>query len=283
MNYRHAFHAGNFADVVKHIVLARVLTYLARKDSGYRYIDTHAGAGLYDLRGDEAERTGEWVEGVGAIHGLTFAPEVEALLAPWREAVAAVNPAGGLRFYPGSPLVARALARRQDTLLCCETVAGVRDSLVEALEDDRRAKVLALDGWQALRGQVPPRERRGVVLIDPPFEAPGEFDRLADGIIEAHRRWAGGVLIAWYPIKDVRAVDAFRRSVTRARIPKTLRIEFDLRTVRQVDRLSGCGLVVVNPPFTLVDEARAIFGALAPHLALDGEGRVRIGWLIPDA
>lgn len=289
MNYRHAFHAGNFADVVKHVVLARILAYLGQKDAAYRVIDTHAGAGLYDLAGEEAQRTGEWEGGVGAVLRADFTPQVAALLKPWLDVVRAVNPevegdmsaalATRLRHYPGSPLIAQALTRPQDRLLFCETVSGVRDSLVDAVGRDGRAKVLPTDAWQALTAYLPPKERRGLVLVDPPFEEPGEFHRMAQGLIEAHKRWPTGVYALWYPIKDVRAVDAFRREIERAHIPKVLNIQFDLRAVRQADAMSGCGLLIVNPPFTLADELRLVLNALVRVLATDGTGRVRIGWL----
>lgn len=289
MNYRHAFHAGNFADVVKHVVLARILAYLGRKDAPYRVIDTHAGAGLYDLQGDEARRTGEWEGGIGAVLRHSFAPDIATLLAPWLEAVRAVNApaqdaalAADLRHYPGSPLIAQALTRPQDRLLFCETVAGVRAALTESVGRDARAKVLATDAWQALHAYLPPKERRGLVLVDPPFEEPGEFHRLAEGLIEAHRRWSTGIYALWYPIKDVRAVDAFRREIERAGIPKTLSVQFDLRAVRQADTMTGCGMVIVNPPFTLAEELRTLLGALAPVLATDGTGRARVGWLTPE-
>ncbi|GLK70903.1 23S rRNA (adenine(2030)-N(6))-methyltransferase RlmJ [Ancylobacter dichloromethanicus] len=290
MNYRHAFHAGNFADVVKHVVLTRILAYLGRKDAAYRVIDTHAGAGLYDLAGDEARRTGEWEGGIGAVLRARFTPAVRELLAPWLEAVRAVNEAapddsvlaGQLRRYPGSPRLAQVLARPQDRMLFCETQPGVRAALEEAVGRDPRAKVLATDGWQALNAYLPPKERRGVVLVDPPFEEPGEFHRLAHGLAEALRRWSGGIYLLWYPIKDVRAVDGFRREIERAGIPKTLNIQFDLRTVRQADTMTGCGLIVVNPPFTLAEELRTLLGALAPVLATDGAGRARVGWLTPE-
>lgn len=289
MNYRHAFHAGNFADVVKHVVLARILAYLGRKDAPYRVIDTHAGAGLYDLQGDEARRTGEWEGGIGAVLRHSFAPDIAALLAPWLEAVRAVNVpaqdaalAADLRHYPGSPLIAQALTRPQDRLLFCETVAGVRAALTESVGRDARAKVLATDAWQALHAYLPPKERRGLVLVDPPFEEPGEFHRLAEGLVEAHRRWSTGIYALWYPIKDVRAVDAFRREIERTGIPKTLSVQFDLRAVRQADTMTGCGMVIVNPPFTLAEELRALLGALAPVLATDGTGRARVGWLTPE-
>ncbi|MBS9478609.1 23S rRNA (adenine(2030)-N(6))-methyltransferase RlmJ [Ancylobacter radicis] len=293
MNYRHAFHAGNFADVVKHAVLARILAYLGQKDAAYRVLDTHAGAGIYDLAGAEAQRTGEWEGGIGAVLRAEFTPEVAALLKPWLDVVRAVNPAEAgaqpdesatagaapLRHYPGSPLIAQALTRPQDRLLLCETVAGVRESLEDAIGRDGRVKVLPTDAWQALSAYLPPKERRGLVLVDPPFEEPGEFHRMAHGLIEAHKKWPTGIYALWYPIKDVRAVDGFRREIERARLPKVLNIQFDLRAVRQVDALSGCGLMIVNPPFTLADELRQMLGALVRVLATDGTGRVRIGWI----
>jgi len=288
MNYRHAFHAGNFADVVKHVVLARILAYLNQKDAPYRVLDTHAGAGLYDLHGDEARRTAEWEAGIGAVLRASFSPAVTALLAPWLKVVAEVNPgagddlAGNLRHYPGSPLIAQALTRAQDKLLFCETEPGVRGALEQAIGRDSRAKVLSVDGWQGMNAYLPPKERRGVVLVDPPFEQAGEFKRLSEGLSEAYQRWSTGIYALWYPIKDVRAVDAFKRDLERAHIPKTLSIQFDIRNVRQMDTLSGCGMIIVNPPFTLADELRSVLSALAPVLSTDGTGRVRVSWLIPE-
>ncbi len=209
MNYRHAFHAGNFADVVKHVVLARILAYLGQKDAPYRVLDTHAGAGLYDLHGDEAQRTGEWEAGIGAVLRASFSPAVTALLAPWLKVVAEVNPgagddlAGNLRHYPGSPLIAQALTRAQDRLLFCETEPGVRAALEGATGRDNRVKVLSVDGWQGMNAYLPPKERRGVVLVDPPFEQPGEFKRLSEGLAESYQRWSTGIYALWYPIKDV--------------------------------------------------------------------------------
>lgn len=286
MNYRHAFHAGNFADVVKHVVLARILAYLGQKDAPFRVLDTHAGAGLYDLAGDEAQRTGEWESGVGAVLRASFRPQVEALLTPWRQVIADVNPGleadpQALRHYPGSPLFALALTRPQDRLLFCETEPGVRAALSEVAHD-HRAKVLPTDGWQALNAYLPPKERRGLVLVDPPFEEAGEFHRLATALAEAHKRWSTGIYALWYPVKDLRTVDAFQREIARHGIPKTLRIEVDTREVRQNGVLSGCGLIVVNPPFTLADEIRTVLSALAPVMASDGTGRVRVGWLVPE-
>ena len=177
MNYQHAFHAGNFADVHKHAVLARILSYLKAKPAAFRVIDTHAGAGRYDLRSAEATRGGEWQDGIGRLLGRPLPDELQALLAPYLDVVQNLNPGGRLRVYPGSPLIALALIRPQDRLIACELEPRAAAALKGVLRD-RRAKVLALDGWTALGAYVPPKERRGVVLVDPPFEEAADFTRL---------------------------------------------------------------------------------------------------------
>ena len=170
MNYRHAFHAGNFADVLKHAVLARILVHLAEKAAAFRVIDTHAGAGLYDLSSEAATRTGEWRDGIGRLIGAKLPDEIRALLAPYLAAVTAANQSGTLHRYPGSPLIALSLMRPQDRLVACELEPGAAAALAANLRRDARARAVAIDGWIALNAYVPPKERRGVVLIDPPYE-----------------------------------------------------------------------------------------------------------------
>lgn len=278
MNYRHAFHAGNPADVMKHAALARVLAYLCRKEAPFRVLDTHAGAGLYDLDGASAQRTGEAEAGIEALLAAPLPELAASLLAPYLDTVRHLR-AGGRRLYPGSPALALALSRPQDRFLFCELHKEERAKLEKRVGADARAKILPQDGWQALAAHLPPRERRGVVLVDPPFEEPGEFQRMVAGLEAAHRRFATGIFMLWYPIKDLRAVDAFRRDVARLGLPKTLRVELDFAAVRSVDALSGSGLIIVNPPFTLADELRTVLTAIAPLVSRDGAGRVRVSWL----
>lgn len=278
MNYRHAFHAGNPADVMKHAALARVLAYLCRKDAPFRVLDTHAGAGLYDLDGASAQRTGEAEAGIEALLAAPLPEPAASLLAPYLDTVRQLRE-GGRKLYPGSPALALALSRPQDRFLFCELHKEERAKLEKRVGADARAKILPQDGWQALAAHLPPRERRGLVLVDPPFEEPGEFQRLVAGLEAAHRRFATGIFMLWYPIKDLRAVDAFRRDVARLGLPKTLRVELDFAAVRSVDALSGSGLIIVNPPFTLADELRTVLTAIAPLVSRDGAGRVRVSWL----
>jgi 23S rRNA (adenine2030-N6)-methyltransferase len=175
MNYRHAFHAGNFADVFKHAVLVRILLHLREKPAPFPVIDTHAGAGLYDLTGPEASRTGEWRHGIDRVRAASLAPEAASLLAPYLEAVTAFNPGERLEPYPGSPLLALRFMRVQDRLTVCEREPSAGERLKRALAGDPRATAVAIDGWVALNAYLPPKERRGLVLIDPPFEQPDEF------------------------------------------------------------------------------------------------------------
>ncbi|BAF89137.1 protein of unknown function [Azorhizobium caulinodans ORS 571] len=283
MNYRHAFHAGNPADVMKHATLARVLTYLAKKDNAYRVIDTHAGAGLYDLAGTSAMKTGEAEAGIERVLAADLPEPVAQLLEPYLGAVRTLRETAGPRRYPGSPALALALGRPQDRFLFCELHGEERQKLEKAVGHDARAKVLSQDGWKAVAAHLPPRERRGVLLIDPPFEEAGEFGRLTAALETAAQRFATGVVMLWYPIKDLMTVDAFRRDVARLGLPKTLRVEIDFAEVRSQSQLSGSGLIILNPPFTLAEEMRTILTAINPLMARDGKGRVRVSWLTQGA
>jgi 23S rRNA (adenine2030-N6)-methyltransferase len=301
MNYRHAFHAGNFADVVKHAVLARILVHLAAKPAPYRVIDTHAGAGRYDLAGPEALRGGEWHDGIGRVRDAAFDAPVRLLLAPYLDAVAACNPPGRLAVYPGSPAIVQHLLRSQDRLVACELEPGAAAALAREFAGDRRIKTIAFDGWTALNAYVPPKERRGLVLIDPPYEDAGDFPRLVRRLEAAHRKWASGVYLIWYPIKERGPADALARDLRRSGIAKVLSAEVTVAPPPRVVRtpasgtgessqdtpprsapLTGCGLVVVNPPWTLDGELEVMLPALAAAMSVSGRGGARIAWLARD-
>ena len=276
MNYQHAFHAGNFADVHKHAVLARILSHLKAKPAAFRVIDTHAGAGRYDLHGPEPTRSGEWRDGIGKIWHARLADEVRALLAPYLDAVQNLNPGGTLRIYPGSPLLALALIRPQDRLIACELEPRAAAAL-EGVLRDRRAKVVAIDGWTALGAYVPPKERRGVVLVDPPFEEAADFTRLASALAAAHRKWPTGIYILWYPIKERAAPDALARRLRQLEMPGVLRCEITLGPPRADAGLVGSGLIVINPPFKLGADLKVLLPALAAAFAAGAA--CRIDWL----
>jgi 23S rRNA (adenine2030-N6)-methyltransferase len=281
MNYRHAFHAGSFADVHKHAVLTRILEHLRAKPAAFRVIDSHAGAGCYDLSGPEATRSGEWHEGVERIFAAAqqgrLDDEVFPLIKPYLDAVAALNPDGKLRRYPGSPLIAQARLRQSDRLIACELEPGAANSLKTALRGEARATVLAIDGWMAIKANLPPKERRGVVLIDPPYEEAADFMRLSAALAEAHRKWPTGIYMLWYPIKDRDAPEALARRLRRLEIPKILRCEIMLRPPRPDAGLVGSGVIVVNPPYPLQRDLRILLPALARLFAAGAAHR--LDWL----
>jgi 23S rRNA (adenine2030-N6)-methyltransferase len=278
MNYRHAFHAGGFADVIKHIVLARILVYLQDKQASFRVIDTHAGAGVYDLTSDEARRGGEWLTGIARVMQARFSETTLPLLKPYLDIVRAFNPQAELKTYPGSPLIARALLRPQDRLTACEVEPNARKRLIDALRRDTQARVVDLDGWLALPAFVPPKERRGLVLIDPPFEAKDEFERLAAGFAQAFAKWPTGSYLLWYPVKSRRATDSLARHVAEVVGTVTppgecLRLEFSVAPQATGAALASAGLLVVNPPWTLMGELKAILPELEKPLGQGGAGR----------
>jgi len=281
MNYRHAFHAGGFADVIKHIVLVRILTYLQDKPAAFRVIDTHAGAGLYDLASDEARRGGAWLTGIARILQARFSDAAAPLVQPYLDIVRAFNGQGELKAYPGSPLVARALLRAQDRLTACEVEPKARKQLIDALRRDPQARVVDLDGWLALPAFVPPNERRGLVLIDPPFEANNEFERLAASFAKAYAKWPTGIYLLWYPAKSRRATDDLARQVAQTATSvrpagKCLRLEFSVAPQVAGGPLASTGLLVVNPPWTMQGELKTILPELAKPLGQGGAGRFRL-------
>jgi 23S rRNA (adenine2030-N6)-methyltransferase len=281
MNYRHAFHAGNFADVVKHAIASRLVAHLRKKEGPFRVIDTHAGAGLYDLIGPEALRSPEWRDGIGRLLDANIDPAALPLLADYFAAVRAINPPGKIIRYPGSPLLVRAWLRRADRLIACELEPSAAKALAHNLHGERRAKVVAIDGWTALSAYIPPKERRGLVLIDPPYELPDEFARLAAALSAAVAKWPTGIFFAWYPIKDASQIVALLRDLRARKMTNMLRAEFTLSSSPDDMRLRGSGQLIVNPPWTLEQELKILLPALAKILAPGAKDAVRLDWLSP--
>lgn len=284
MNYRHGYHAGNAVDVVKHVVLVALLQALQRKPAPYAYLETHAGRGRYALDADHARRTGE------ADHGIQRLRAARATLAADAAATArylalcdaedpGVAPTAPLRRYPGSPAIAAALARDGDRAVLCESHPEEAAALVQALRRHDRVEVRAEDGWRALAGLVPPPERRGVVLVDPPFEQPADWKRTADALLATLARWPSGVVAVWYPLKSTAEAGGLEHRVQAAAPTKVLRVAFRLRP--DGPGLLGCGLLIANPPFGLGELLRR---ELAPLAGLLGGERARaeVDWLVPE-
>jgi 23S rRNA (adenine2030-N6)-methyltransferase len=269
MNYRHAFHAGNFADCLKHALLVWMVRALGRKPAPFRVLDTHAGAGAYDLGSDEARRGGEWQAGIGRLLDVSDGP-----LADY---AALVREAGAPARYPGSPELVRALLRPGDRLVCVELHPEEHAALRTRFRADPRVSVHRRDGWEALRALTPFPERRGLVLMDPPFERPGEFERLSAGLSLVARRFRGAVQAAWYPIKHRAPVRAFHAAVEASGLRNVVAAELWLHEPTDPARLNGCGLLVANPPWGFEAEARGVLAALEGRL---GAGEAGQGWAV---
>ncbi|SMC36829.1 23S rRNA (adenine2030-N6)-methyltransferase [Fulvimarina manganoxydans] len=273
MNYRHAYHAGNFADVVKHALLTRLIAYLKRKEKAFRVYDTHAGRGLYDLSSESALKTREAEDGVTRFLSEPALAE-HPLLADYRAALGTDIDDG---LYPGSPLIARRCLRPQDRLSAYELHPEDADALKALFAGDVQAKAIALDGWLALGAHLPPKEKRGLVLIDPPFEKTSEIDDIVEGVGKAYKRWPGGTFAVWYPIKRETSVRALRDGLAAIGDPETLAAELIVEALRPGDeRFVGTGLAVINPPFVFAEEAQTIFDALLPVLARDPSATARV-------
>ena len=277
--YRHLFHAGNFADVFKHALLAQLVLGLAKKDKPFFCLDTHAGIGRYDLSHEWARKNAEYKDGIARVWGRGDAPPE---MSPYLDAVRAENADGKLNFYPGSPRIMRRLMRASDRLALTELNKKDCETLAKLFAGDRQVEVRLLDGYQALKAFLPPPERRGLVFVDSSFDRAQEFKRLTDGFIEGHRKFATGVYALWYPLMDAIAMQGFERRVAATGVRKILQLELAVRNLGVAGSVRGCGMLVVNPPFGFEAVARKILAWLWPLLAQDGEGGERVRWLAPE-
>jgi len=265
MNYRHAFHAGNFADVFKHAVLLALLDALTGKDKALCYLDTHAGAGVYALDEARAEQTGEWREGISRVFAARSLPQP---LHACRDVIRAFNPDGALRVYPGSPALAAHALRKNDRLVLCETQDEESAALRETFRADKRVHVHQRDGYAAMNALLPPAERRGVVLVDPPFEAQTEEFRVIEAALTtAHVRWPTGVYAVWYPIKKRAAIMPFQRWLGSRGWRDVLLAELLVRPDDSPLRLNGCGIVIINAPWQFDATLAKLLPALKELLA----------------
>jgi 23S rRNA (adenine2030-N6)-methyltransferase len=288
VNYRHQFHAGNFADVMKHVLLVQLLRAQQRKDKGFLYLDTHAGRGRYDLAaaatGDTLARRPEWPEGVGRLWARNDLP---APVADYVTLVREFDRLGGNaeitpRFYPGSPWFARSLARSQDRHVLCELHPAEFEALDIGFGAAPRTSVQQLDGYVALRAMLPPPERRALALIDPPFEAPDEFARIATALGAALHRFPTGVYVLWYPLTLRARVDEFFGAVRALEPPPTLAAELAIAGDDSALKMKGCGLLILNPPWQFDRVAAPALEFLAGALAQAPGAGSRIEWLVPE-
>ena len=281
MNYRHAYHAGNHADVLKHIILARVLDYLRQKEKPFAVLDAHAGIGRYDLKGAEAFKTGEWKDGIGKLLAEPLPPEVRVLLQHYLNMIHDLNPDGVLRTYPGSPEVIVRLLRREDRIFLNELHTQDADVLAARYSGDKRVRVSRLDAAVAVKAELPFTERRGLVLLDPAFEVPDELNKTLRSVKHALERMQNVTLLIWYPLKAPDDAKDFLRGISDFNQPGTLTAELLVKEPFAEGGLAGSGVVIVNPPFTLRAELERIMPALARRLGLGTWGRGSVSVLTP--
>jgi 23S rRNA (adenine2030-N6)-methyltransferase len=293
MNYRHHFHAANFADVVKHVVLVQLLRALQKKEKGLLYLDTHAGRGAYDLRkeelGDSLSREPEWPNGLGRLLARSDLP---AAVTDYVDLVHVFDRSRGnldeaVRFYPGSPWITRLLARPQDRLVLCELHRAEVDALRRELAGAEsaagpRVVVQEIDGYVAVKAQLPPPERRAVVLIDPPYEAQDEFAQVTNALAEGLRRFPGGVFALWYPLTERARIDEFFAAILRLAPPPTLLVELAIAGETSSRKLKGCGMLIVNPPWQFDRQIEPALDFLAHVLALEPGAVSQLSWLVPE-
>ena len=284
MHYHHSYHAGNFADVFKHVLLCGLAAALNRKDKPWCYVDTHAGAGFYDLSGEGATRTGEWEDGIGRLRAQTNAPEP---LETYLRLVRAANPEDKLRHYPGSPQFVQALARDGDRLQLCEKVPAVAEELKIVMGRDTRVGIHLRDGYEAL-SLLPPPEKRGLVLVDPPFERTDEYDAMSDFALKSVGRFSNGIIALWYPIKNRHVANGFLRRMSRELTKPALNFEFENGGDRKSDDSPGaikknpmtaCGVLVINPPFQFEREMRPVLAILAKAMAQGTSAGYSVDWV----
>lgn len=276
MNYRHAYHAGNHADVLKHWLLTRCIALMQKKPAPIAYIDTHAGIGLYDLQGEEALKTDEWREGIGRLWGVEH-----PLLTDYLYAVGELNDDDELRYYLGSPELVRCLTRSQDHLYLNEKHPADGQLLKENMRIDRRVTVHLGEGWHVPRALLPTEEKRLLMLIDPPFEEGDDLQNSITALEESLARMRQAIVCLWYPIKDVAQLRRFYQQLQKSSAPSLLRLELYIHAPNDATRLNGSGMVICNPPWGLEGELKQLLPWLAETLQ-QSEGGWRLDWLIAD-
>lgn len=279
LSYRHSFHAGNHADVLKHTVLSLIIDSLNEKEKPYLYLDTHAGAGRYQLSGEHAERTGEYLEGIARIWEQEDLPEE---MESYISCIKALNPNGKLRFYPGSPLIARHLLREDDKLSLTELHPSDYPMLRNEFTKDSRARTERADGYQQLKSKLPPHSRRGLTLIDPPYEIKSDYQAVVKGIQEGYKRFGTGVFALWYPVVMRQQIKRMFAELEATGIRRILQIELAVRPDSDQRGMTASGMIVINPPWKLEQQMTRILPWLHKQLVPAGTGHTKVSWIVPE-
>ncbi|MDX7992752.1 23S rRNA (adenine(2030)-N(6))-methyltransferase RlmJ [Xenorhabdus littoralis] len=279
LSYRHSFHAGNHADVLKHTVQSLIIESLKTKEKPFLYLDTHAGAGRYQLSGEHAERTGEYLNGIARLWQRDDIPEE---LAAYMSVVKALNQKGSLRYYPGSPLIARHLLREYDELNLSELHSSDFPLLRTEFSRDERTRLLREDGYQQLKSKLPPISRRGFVLIDPPYELKSDYQNVVQGIQEGYKRFATGTYALWYPVVLRQQIKRMVKDLQATGIRKILQIELGVRPDSDQRGMTASGMIVINPPWKLEQQMKAVLPWLNQVLIPEGTGHTLVEWIVPE-
>lgn len=276
LSYRHSFHAGNFADVIKHIVLVEMLDYLIKKEAPFEYIDTHAGAGLYNLKSADAQKLQEYTGGIGKLEAKDF-PELTQYFA----AIQSFNRSAVIKFYPGSPCIAQFFLRPQDRAWLFELHPRDYDVLCDNMQNHKKTKVECQDGFQGLNALLPPISRRGLILIDPSYEIKTDYDLVATQLINAYKKFSQGVFAVWYPVVDRAVVDRLERKIIKSGIKNIQRFELGVRSDTEGRGMTSAGMIVINPPWTLFDKMASLLPKLAQQLGENNKGCFKCDVLAP--
>ncbi|MGG5414434.1 23S rRNA (adenine(2030)-N(6))-methyltransferase RlmJ [Edwardsiella tarda] len=279
LSYRHSFHAGNHADVLKHTVQSLIIEALKEKEKPFLYLDTHAGAGRYLLSGEHAEKTGEYLEGIAR---LWQQDDLPAELEPYMMTVRHFNRSGQLRYYPGSPLIARQLLREQDRLHLSELHPSDFPLLRAEFQKDERARVVRENGYQQLKSQLPPASRRGLILIDPPYELKSDYQDVVKGIQEGYKRFATGTYALWYPVVLRQNIKRLVHALEESGIRRILQIELAVRPDSDQRGMTASGMIVINPPWKLEGQMRSVLPWLHQVLVPEGTGHTSVNWIVPE-
>ncbi|MBY8039756.1 23S rRNA (adenine(2030)-N(6))-methyltransferase RlmJ [Vibrio fluvialis] len=278
LSYRHSFHAGNHADVVKHIVQSLILSALQQKDKPFVYHDTHSGVGRYDLTHEWSEKTGEYKQGIARLWQQTEVPED---IHSYLEAIKALNDDGELRYYPGSPRVARAHLRSDDRMVLTELHPSDYPLLEQEFHRDRQVAIFKEDGFARLKGSLPPKERRGLVLIDPPYELAKEYRDVVQAIAQSYKRWATGIYAIWYPVVNRCDIDDMIEGLQGLGIRKILQIELGVSPDTNERGMTASGMIVINPPWKLESQMQSILPFLKEAIA-PATGHYKVDWIVPE-
>lgn len=279
LSYRHSFHAGNHADVLKHIVQTLIIESLKEKEKPFLYLDTHAGAGCYQLTNAHATRTGEYLEGIARLWQQEEVPE---LILPYLEAVGSLNTSDELRYYPGSPLLAAKLLREQDLLMLTELHPTDFPLLRTEFSRDKRVRVCREDGFGQLKSKLPPASRRGFALIDPPYELKQDYSAVVKGIVEGYKRFATGTYAIWYPVVHRQQIKRMLKELEATGIRKILQIELAVKPDSDQLGMTASGMIVINPPWKLASQMASILPWLHKTLVPEGTGHTLVEWVVPE-